>query len=153
MNTIKFQAMDEYSNEVALRPYPATQAIPEWWKAMTPYSKSPDNPEGKKLIVSNRVSNAGPKKCVPMLDAITSGYIIPLWADVQIKNDGPNKFITWRTAEPVFQEHGHQAREEVEVPVEIKIVKNFQGQLYPYKNFLLSFRNALITTYHKIKNI
>jgi hypothetical protein len=125
---IKFEARDEYGWDVAERPYPATQAVPDWWKAMTPYSKSEDNPKGTKLIVRDRVSNAGPKKCVPMLDAITSGYIIPLWADVQIKNDGPNKFITWRTTEPVFQEHGHQAREEVEVPV------GFNSQVFKFMN-------------------
>ena len=113
---IRFEAKDEYGWEVADRPYPATQAVPDWWKAMTPYTKTPDNPKGNKLIVSNRLSNAGPKKCVPMLDAITSGYIIPLWADVQIVNSDNNKFITWRTSESVFQEHGDQAR-EVETPV------------------------------------
>ena len=112
---IRFEAINEYGWEVADRPYPATQAVPDWWKAMTPYTKTPDNPKGNKLIVSGRLSNAGPKKCVPMLDAITSGYIIPLWADVQIVNSESSKWLTWRTSEPVFQEHGEQAR-EVENP-------------------------------------
>jgi hypothetical protein len=113
---IKFQARDEYGWEVAPRPYPATQAIPNWWKAMTPYSKSPDNPKGSKLIVRELLSNASPKKCVPMLDALTSGYIIPLWSDVQISNEGDNKLVTWRVTEPVFQIHGMQTRTDVEAP-------------------------------------
>lgn len=127
MNTIKFEARDEYGWEVAQRPYPATQAIPDWWKAMTPYEKSSDNPEGNKLIVRNRMSNAGPKKCVPMLDALTSGYIIPLWSDVQVKNEGPNKHITWRVQEDVFQEHGMQAR-EVQTPI------GFNEQVFKFMN-------------------
>jgi hypothetical protein len=113
---IKFEAKDEYGWEVTERPYPATQAIPEWWKAMTPYTKSEDNPKGNKLIVRNFASNAGPKKCVPMLDAITSGYIIPLWADVQVQNVGEEKSITWRVTQNVFEEHGIQAR-EVQTPI------------------------------------
>ena len=125
--TIKFEARDEYGWEVADRPYPATQVVPDWWKAMTPYTKTPDNPEGKKLIVSNRLSNAGPKKCVPMLDAITSGYIIPLWADVQVKNEAGNKLITWRTLQQVFLEHGQQAR-EVETPV------GYNEQVFKFMN-------------------
>jgi hypothetical protein len=116
VQTIRFQAVDEYSNEVAPRPYPATQAIPDWWKAMTPYTKTEDNPKGTKLIVRNFNSNASPKKCVPMLDAMTSGYIIPLWADVQVENVGPDKNITWRVSRNVFEQHGDMAR-EVQTPV------------------------------------
>ena len=51
-----------------------------------------------------------------MLDALTSGYIIPLWSDVQITNENESKLITWRTTQPVFLEHGGQAK-EVQVPV------------------------------------
>jgi hypothetical protein len=113
---IKFEARDEYAWAVVERPYPATQAIPDWWKAMTPYSRSEDNPDGKKLIVRNYQSNASAKKCVPMLDALTSGYIIPLWADVQVQNVGEGKSITWRVNQDVFEEHGFQAR-EVQTPI------------------------------------
>jgi hypothetical protein len=124
---IKFEARDEYGWEVADRPYPATQAVPDWWKAMTPYSKTEDNPKGNKLIVRNFASNAGPKKCVPMLDAITSGYIIPLWADVQVTNVGDNKSITWRVGQNVFEEHGFQAR-EVQTPV------GYNSQVFKFVN-------------------
>jgi hypothetical protein len=103
---IKFEARDEYGWEVAPRPYPASQAIPEWWRSMTPYYKEPLNPDGKKLIVENRISNAMPKKCVPMLDALTTGYIIPLWSDVQVRLIGNGRRITWRVMEDVFIEHG-----------------------------------------------
>jgi len=124
---IKFEAKDEYGWEVADRPYPASQAVPDWWKAMTPYSKSKDNPKGTKLIVQGLTSNAGPKKCVPMLDAITSGYIIPLWSDVQIKNEDLSKLITWRINQPVFEQHGFQAN-EVETPL------GFNSQVFKFMN-------------------
>jgi hypothetical protein len=124
---IKFEAKDEYAWEVVPRPYPATQAVPDWWKAMTPYSKTIDNPEGNRLIVRDRVSNAGPKKCVPMLDALTSGYIIPLWSDVQVKNEDKNKLITWRVMQSVFEEHGNQAR-EVQTPI------GYNPQVFKFMN-------------------
>jgi hypothetical protein len=114
---IKFEARNEYGWDVAERPYPASQSIPDWWKAMTPYSKSEDNPDGKKLIVRDFESNASPKKCVPMLDAMLSGYIIPLWSDVQVTNDRENKkSLTWRAKEDIFQVHGFDAA-RVETPV------------------------------------
>jgi hypothetical protein len=124
---IKFEARDEYGWEVAERPYPASQAIPDWWRAMTPYDKTPDNPDGKKLIVENYVSNASPKKCNPMLDALTSGYVIPLWSDVQVQNVNDDKRITWRVSGNVFQEHGHSAR-EVETPV------GYNEQVFKFMN-------------------
>ena len=127
METIKFEARDEYGWEVADRPYPATQAVPDWWKAMTPYTKTEDNPKGNKLIVSNRNSNAGPKKCVPMLDALTSGYIIPLWSDVQVVNQNGFKLVSWRTSENVFEQHGEQAN-EVQTPV------GFNSEVFKFQN-------------------
>ena len=82
--TIKFTAKDPYGWEVQPKPFPASQAIPEWWRSVTPYEISPDNPDGKKLIVKNALSNTTFKKCTPMLDALTTGYILPLWSDVQV---------------------------------------------------------------------
>lgn len=72
---------------------------------MTPYFVSPENPDGKKLIIRDRIPNATFKKCTPMLDGITSGYIIPLWADVQVSNSIPPT-ITWKTSHTVFSSHG-----------------------------------------------
>jgi hypothetical protein len=107
---IKFIAKDPYMWEVALQPIPASQTIPEWWRDMTPYDKSPDNPEGTKLIVENHASNATFKKCTPMLDALTSGYIIPLWSDVQVKQVGGGARITWLGKRNVFEPHGDSSR-------------------------------------------
>jgi hypothetical protein len=113
---IEFRARDEYSWKVCERPYPAKENVPEWWKKMTPYSKTEDNPEGKKLLVRSGASNATAKKCVPMLDALTSGYLIPLWADVQVQSEDGTPFINWRTKVDVFELHGERTV-EVETPI------------------------------------
>ncbi len=113
VNEIEFVALDKYAFEVCPKPFPASQAIPQWWKDASPYIKSPENPDGKKIIVNNNDSNASFKKCTPMLDMLSSGYIVPLWADVQVtvKKDGP--YISWRVYKSVFDTHDGQ---EVEIP-------------------------------------
>jgi hypothetical protein len=113
INEIEFVALDKYAFEVCPKPFPASQAIPQWWKDASPYVKGPQNPDGKKIIVENRESNASFKKCTPMLDLLSSGYIVPLWADVQIKNENNLPYISWRVNKDVFEPHNGQ---EVEVP-------------------------------------
>ena len=113
VNEIEFVAIDKYAFEVCPKPFPASQAIPKWWKDATPYIKSEDNPDGKKIIVENRESNASFKKCTPMLDLLSSGYIVPLWSDVQIKNEFGSPSITWRVTKDVFQLHNGEG---VEIP-------------------------------------
>jgi hypothetical protein len=113
INEIEFVALDKYAFEVCPKPFPASQAIPQWWKDASPYIKSENNPDGKKIIVSDHESNASFKKCTPMLDMLSSGYIVPLWADVQvtIQEQGPQ--LTWRVHKQVFDIHYGQ---EVETP-------------------------------------
>ena len=111
MPTIKFVYLDEYFYEVAERPRPASEFVPEWFRKMESYEISPENPDGKKLLVRRRESNATAKKCIPMLDGIQSGYTIPLWADVQVTSqDEHDPLITWRVSKDVFQEHGPSGR-------------------------------------------
>lgn len=113
VNEIEFVALDKYAFEVCPKPFPASQAIPQWWKDASPYMKGSENPEGKKIIIQNRESNASFKKCTPMLDLLSSGYIVPLWADVQITIEDGNPFITWRVQKNIFDLHNGQ---EVEIP-------------------------------------
>lgn len=119
-NKIEFIAKDSYGYDVVQRPFPASEMIPEWWKKMSPYIKDDRSPLGNKLVVSNSTSNAGPKKCTPMLDSLTSGYIIPLWADIQITNDDPNggysPRVEWKVSRSVFEAHSDGAT-EVQSPV------------------------------------
>jgi hypothetical protein len=108
--------------EAAIKPFPASQAIPQWWKDATPYVKSARNPDGTKFILNNKLANTTFKKCSPMLDALTSGYILPLWADVYVEQvTGPDgiqhPYFSWRTSQDVFQLHGEPGRASaVEVP-------------------------------------
>lgn len=109
--TITFVSKSKYGWEVSNKPYPAHQSIPDWWRNLTPYYPSENDPEGKKIQINKGVSNATAKKCVPMLDAITSGYLIDLWSDVQITQTKEGPYVSWRVSESVFNLHGPSSRD------------------------------------------
>jgi hypothetical protein len=114
---IKFKAKDKYGFDTRIKPYPATKNIPKWWRQMTPYDGDgnrrkvdvlPGAGNGAVAGETNALTSASYKKCTPMLDALGSGYIIPLWADVFVKiNEHGYQEINWKTTEPVFQGHGN----------------------------------------------
>jgi hypothetical protein len=127
---IIFESSYPWFEKVALKPTPAFQMIPEWFKNMSPYTPTPENPEAKHSSVFNGTANHSAKKCTPMLDALTSGYIIPLWTDVYV--DASDKYetpaISWKVSRDVFEQHGTQAQ-EVGTPT------GFHSQPYKYLNY------------------
>jgi hypothetical protein len=99
-NKITFTANDEYAWEVVDRPTPAYSRLPKWWRDM------PTTVNGDKPRINNSLSNLSPKKCVSVLDSLTSGYIIPLWTDIQVKNVSNSEYIPyidWKPSRPVFE--------------------------------------------------
>lgn len=82
-----FIAAEEDHNRYP-RPEPASRFIPDWYKKM-PNARDPNTSEpvqkttwieeGKGLIHGHTM-----KRCVPVLDYLTSGYIVPLWTDLTI---------------------------------------------------------------------
>lgn len=124
--TIDFIAINKYFYDICEKPSPASNFIPNWWRDASPYVRSPENPDGKKIIIENGVSNASFKKCTPMLDLLTAGYIFTLWSDVQVRKINNRAYISWRVKEDVFELHDHQ---EVDIPEGYSIVDTFK-----YKN-------------------
>lgn len=117
MNKIKFIYHNDIAYEMNVHPEPAKKFLPQWYKSMSPYAKTIQNPNGREIIVEEQTSNATAKKCTPMLDGITSGYVVPLWCDVQVRQikDEKNGLwgprITWRIDPDVFDLHGPSSRE------------------------------------------
>ena len=111
---INFIATSRYAYEVCPKPYPATAAIPQWWKDQKPYMGTPDKPNATKIELYQGDSNATFKKCTPMLDALCFGYIIPLWADVQVTFENGYQVLKWRVTEPVFKDHSADGVEKPE---------------------------------------
>jgi hypothetical protein len=56
-------------------------------------------------MVVDGVSNATYRKCVPMLDALTTGYLIDLFGDVLVRRDGDHVSLTWRTMKDIIDLH------------------------------------------------
>ena len=128
---ITFIATDKYAYELCDRPFPASQSLPDWHREMTPYQVSRDNPDGKKFILENGQSNATFKKCVPMLDALTSGYIIPLWSDVQVRQSSTGPQINWRTNSSVFNQHQKDSQYIENPPGYTNLVFKFMNKWIP----------------------
>jgi hypothetical protein len=104
MPNIEFEYLDNYSFEVCEHPEPGSKSLPKWFKEMAPY-------EGHKLSVYNKKSSATAKKCTPMLDAMSSGYVVKLWADVVVAWEEDSPHINWRVDHDVFALHGNNSRE------------------------------------------
>ena len=98
---IIFKSIDKFGFDTQLKPFPATKAIPDWWKDAKPYIG-----EEQKLHFLNGQANTSFKKCIPMFDALTSGYIIPMWTDAIVSNKDGYPAIDWRTKNSPFSIHG-----------------------------------------------
>jgi hypothetical protein len=131
IKNISFVSKSKYGWDVAPKPYPASQSVPDWWKNLSPYAPTVSSVDGKKFELKNGVSNASAKKCVPMLDALVSGYVIPLWSDVHVTQaeHGPN--VTWRVSEPVFHLHGPSSRDVPPPPGYSNVVMKFNNFWIP----------------------
>jgi len=95
--TIKFVAQNDHVWNVREKPYPAAKNLPKWWKELPAYSNS-----DKKFMLSPR-PNVTVKRCVPTLDALTSGYYVPLWSDIIVEQQDNLPLIRWNSGVQVVQ--------------------------------------------------
>jgi hypothetical protein len=121
---IKFIARNKAASELLLPPVPATEYLPDWWKNKGAFIGIKGEEEKKRFFVAaQRMVNHSWKKCTPMTDALTNGYILPLWADVMVQDTvlvngdrKPRKELFWKVNQfNVFEPHGFDA-ETVESP-------------------------------------
>lgn len=89
MNKIKFYPFNEKTIEFAPQPTPATRVVPDWYK------KQPGGiPEKEEAAIKSGASTSTIKRCMPIFDIMTAGYIIPMPCDLYIDATDPNK-ISW----------------------------------------------------------
>lgn len=71
-------------------PVPANQILPDWYKEANSYWNDEKRPRKDRQYVTI-------KRCVPVLDSMSSGYLIRLSQDVYVEQleDGP--YFHWRT--------------------------------------------------------
>lgn len=128
---INFRARSKTEFEVQLKPYPALKQLPKWFLDSVPYGDRPGWPNDGKLHFRNRDANATFKKCIPLLDGMSCGYIIPLWTDVMIELEDNFPLIFWKTQNDVFQQHGEAAKEIVPPPGYTNIVYKYNNCWIP----------------------
>jgi hypothetical protein len=67
----------ENDYDVIAPPVPARKILPQWFKDLPP-----------KMEGQNKLQNSTIKRCMPVLDALSAGWIIPLAADVEFVTNG-----------------------------------------------------------------
>lgn len=87
MKTITFSTLFDIEKEHY--PQPASKVIPDWYKQIDSYIG------GKKLPTGNGLTTGTIKKCIPVFDAITAGYIISLPADVFVSQRDDAPYYEW----------------------------------------------------------
>lgn len=70
-------------------PQPASKFLPDWYKDMDSYIGGKKKPSGKGTTLGTI------KKCMPVFDAITAGYIITLPADVFVRKNDDGPYYEW----------------------------------------------------------
>lgn len=87
-NIILFENAEQQTCPYEFAPQPASKFLPDWYKDLNSYNGSKINKEG--------LSNATAKKCLPLFDAMSSGYIITTFCDIEISdNEGAHSFV-WK---------------------------------------------------------
>jgi hypothetical protein len=129
---INFKALSKNEFETQIKPYPAVKNIPKWFLDAKPYySKDSTYPSDGKLHFRNRAANATFKKCVPLLDGMSLGYIIPLWADTMIEINNGVQELYWKTQYDLFALHGPPSREIPAPPGYSQIVYKYNNCWIP----------------------
>ena len=88
MQIIKFT--DTIGVPEEYKPVPASRIIPDWYKNLESYIGGEKRPDG------NAMTTATAKRCMPIFDAITGGYIISTHTDLWVSQrpDGPENKIS-----------------------------------------------------------
>jgi len=96
-------------------PKPAYKSIPEWYRNMESYIS------GTKKPGINNQTTATIKKCIPVFDAITAGYIIESPADIYVSIKDGEQFFQWSdfgliSFHPIEQAPNHPLKNQFAYP-------------------------------------
>lgn len=109
VKTIEF-ICDEPELDYFPKPVPASKKIPDWYKKLTTHI------DNQKVYVEGN-ANLTIKKCMPVFDAMTSGYLILLPCDVWVTRnlDGSPNF-TWPIQVKMVTAHSKEQASTITVP-------------------------------------
>lgn len=107
---IEFLSPNKFLMETREKPIPASKMLPQWWRDMPIYSN------GDKKLDIQPYPNVTAKRCFPLLDSLTAGYIMPLWADILVTQNVAGPYIKWATNDPVVEAWDSEQSSLYEVP-------------------------------------
>jgi hypothetical protein len=84
MPKISFYPFSEKTEKFAPPPFPASKAVPDWYKAQPGTIN-----EAEAIKVGTSTGTI--KRCMPIFDVMTAGYIIPFPCDIYIDATNPDK--------------------------------------------------------------
>ena len=104
--TVKITFLNTNENLSIYPPKPASQVIPDWYKQMNSYLTN------KKFPLKDGLTSATIKRCMPVFDAVTAGYIIFTDADISVTEAERGKQYYWSrglgvNSHPFVQAAGH----------------------------------------------
>lgn len=105
-------------------PRPANEFLPEWYKTQPGYSG------GKKQILEDGNYNHTVKHCMPALDAMTLGYIIPLPQDIEVvdKEEGG---VTMQWPSDTFKQFSSHSIEQISsLPIDTNVWDPFAWKFH-----------------------
>jgi hypothetical protein len=89
---------------------PASTVIPDWYKNIKPFST------GKKISLLS--SNLTIKKCIPVLDAMSAGYMVCLQNDIVVeKNENEETVFNWKSGGNLIETHSTKQISEEFIPL------------------------------------
>lgn len=95
---IRFHCNPTYFGAIP-EPYPASKNIPDWFKKLPPMLPT----QGPNGFPPETI-----KSCVPVLDAFSAGYIIPLAGSVRVVVNGDEINTSWRGNIPLVESHSRE---------------------------------------------
>lgn len=87
-NTFKIDLSEHF-------PKPASKNVPEWYKQTQSYFS------GVRKPIGDGTTTATIKRCIPVFDAITSGYVITTIVDVYVSVKDGKQWFEWPVLEPM----------------------------------------------------
>ena len=86
-NVILFENGEQSTCPEEFSPRPSSSFLPDWYKYLPSYSEENLNRAGRPSPTS--------KKCMPLFDAISSGYIVTTFCDIHVSNNGGSNSFRW----------------------------------------------------------
>lgn len=89
MPTIRFYPFSETTASFVPKPIPASRVVPHWYKSQ------PGNKGDDEMIPKGGMAASTIKRCMPIFDAMTAGYMIVAPCDIHLDATNPEK-LEWQ---------------------------------------------------------